>query len=512
MVDVLLSIAPAAVAGLALSSLLEVLLNPRPLPIWRRPLAAFLIHCGLWLLLFAGELLLFRRPWFAMANVQALLLLVVLVNNAKFASLREPFIFQDFDYFIDALRHPRLYLPFLGIWRTLAAIAGFGAALFGGLTLETPLTAAFPITLFLAGVLVVLALGITLVVPGQRNGLNVSLDPLTDLRRFGLLASLWHYGWAERSTPVTLPAASHVPLPSENRAGERPNLVMVQSESFFDPRRSYPGIRPDLLRCFDKLKADAICHGLLEVPAWGANTVRTEFEVLSGLNSASLGIHRFNPYRRLARQPLTTIASTLKSQGYRTICIHPYPARFYDRDQVFPLLGFDEFIDINAFAGTEKTGPYIGDIACAKKVCALLEASGRQSEQPLFLFVITMENHGPLHLEKVLPEDLPQLYSSPPPPGCDDLAIFLRHIANADRMIGMLRQCLEASDMEGWLCFFGDHVPIMATVYEKLGDPDGKTDYAIWKSGNTKGVPVSKDIKAEQLGALLLTEMGVVGR
>lgn len=498
-------------AGLALSFLLELLLNPRPRPFWQRPLAASLLHCGLWLLLFAGELLLFRRPWFAMANVQALLLLVVLVNNAKVHSLREPFIFQDFDYFTDALKYPRLYLPFLGVWRTVAAIAGFGVALFGGLTLETPLTALFSIALFLTGALVVLALGITLLFLGDCIGRNITLDPLTDLRQLGLLASLWQYGRAERSTSVTLPTANHAPLPSKNRTGKRPNLVLVQSESFFDPRRNYPGIRPDLLRSFDTLKADAVCHGLLEVPAWGANTVRTEFEVLSGLNAASLGIHRFNPYRRLARQRLTTIASSLKSQGYRTVCIHPYPAGFYNRDQVFPLLGFDEFIDIKAFAGAEKIGPYIGDVVCVEKVCALLEASGKQVNQPLFLFVITMENHGPLHLEKIHPEDLSRLYSSPPPSGCDDLTAFLRHLENADRMIGMLRQGLEVSEREGWLCFFGDHVPIMRSVYERLGYPDGKTDYVVWESGNTKGMPVSKVIKAEQLAALLLGEMGLVG-
>ena len=91
------------------------------------------------------------------------------------------------------------------------------------------------------------------------------------------------------------------------------------------------------------------------------------------------------------------------------MCVHPYPASFYNRDKVFPLLGFDEFIDIHSFDGVAKTGPYIGDIALAEKVCAVLRDS---SSQPIFIFVITMENHGPLHLEKVQDGDVEHLYSS----------------------------------------------------------------------------------------------------
>jgi hypothetical protein len=76
-------------------------------------------------------------------------LAVVLVGNAKEASLREPFVFMDFEYFTDAIKHPRLYLPFLGLWRAIAlgiiAVAVIGAALWA----ETPLTAQMPWLVFL---------------------------------------------------------------------------------------------------------------------------------------------------------------------------------------------------------------------------------------------------------------------------------------------------------------------------------------------------------------------------
>jgi phosphoglycerol transferase MdoB-like AlkP superfamily enzyme len=283
--------------------------------------------------------------------------------------------------------------------------------------------------------------------------------------------------------------------------------VVVQSESFFDVRDIFAGIRPEILREFDLLKTSAASWGKLAVPAWGANTVRTEFAFLSGLNAENIGVHRFNPYRKLARQGVPTLAGFLKNLGYRTVCVHPYPASFYTRNKVFPLLGFDEFIDIRSFEGVERTGPYVGDVALAEKVCALLEAS---SVQPIFVFVITMENHGPLHWEKVQEGDEERLYLSPPPDTCDDLTIYLRHLHNADRMAGMLRNKMVALPGVSWLCWFGDHVPIMSKVYGAIGVPDGQTDYLIWGKGDRPCDGVRLDMEVENLGNVLLTRMGLV--
>jgi len=172
-------------------------------------------------------------------------------------------------------------------------------------------------------------------------------------------------------------------------------------------------------------------------------------------------------------------------------------------------LGFDEFIDIESFKGIEKTGPYIGDVALAEKVCSLLEDS---SSQPIFVFVISMENHGPLHMEKVKLGDEERLYSHPPPQDCDDLTIYLRHLKNADRMAGMLRDKMKKLSGDSWLCWYGDHVPIMPEVYSAMSIPPGETDYFIWGSGNN--VSVSKvdaqKVKIENLSYSLLLKMGLL--
>jgi phosphoglycerol transferase MdoB-like AlkP superfamily enzyme len=301
---------------------------------------------------------------------------------------------------------------------------------------------------------------------------SASFDPAADMHMLGLFGSFVAYARAERQPMQLSPRFAALP----EVAGDSPHLVVVQSESFFDARRTCASIHPDVYAWLDRVNMEAQEYGALEVPAWGANTVRSEFAFLSGLHPGQLGVHRFNPYRRLGQ--VESLAHVLQRAGYRTVCVHPYIASFYGRDHVLPKLGFDDFIDISAFGPEDFSGPYVGDIAVAKKVAELLGAAAA----PLFVFVITMENHGPLHLEKVAPGDIEQLYQSPPPPGFDDLTIYLRHIRNAGHMQESLCAAMQKQSRPGILCWYGDHVPILPRVYRHAEFSDGRTDYFLWRS------------------------------
>lgn len=468
-----ISVVWASLTGLALSVVIERLLKRRPPLV--RPWAAWGLHAGLWLTIHAAITLLLGRPWFAGAVVLALLLTLVLVNNAKVSALREPFVFQDYEYFTDAIRHPRLYIPFLGWWKFFGAAAGVISAVMVGFWGEPTPEHRFAWQGQLAASVILAGTGISLLALASRKSLPVSFQPDRDIFNLGFIACLWRYGEEERCPLVV---ASPFDFIVPRNGGEKlPHLIAVQSESFFDARSLYSGIRSDVLKEFDLLKAEAVCHGRLKVPAWGANTVRSEFAFLSGISDDKLGVHRFNPYRAIAAGlELPSLASFLKGLGYHTICIHPYPASFYQRDRVSPRLGFTEFLDIREFDRNLCFGPYISDVAVADKIAEIVhEASG-----PVFIFAITMENHGPLHLEQVVPPDITALYSEPPPAGCDDLTIYLRHLRNADQMAAKLRLLLSECDGPASLCWFGDHVPIMPAVYESFGVPNGEVEYVLW--------------------------------
>lgn len=495
MIDV--SLLPVAVIGLGLSVLVERLLVPRPA--LKRPLDCWLLHAGLWCVGFAVLHGLTARPVFSGVNLLLLWLLIVLVSNAKYHSLREPFVCADFEYFSDAVKFPRLYLPFFGIGKAALLAMGFLVYLWAGLSFEVPKAR--------GEALLPLVLGLGMLRLGHRP-VRPSFDAERDVLGWGLAASLWRYFWAARAvvdkTGLGSPFAAPAPTLSHPApATQLPDLVSIQSESFFDVRSLWAGVRPDVLKQFDRLASESLAHGKLQVAAWGANTVRTEFAYLTGIPAERLGVHRFNPYRVLARQGLPSIAAHMKALGYRTVCIHPYDGSFYGRDKVLPALGFDEFIDVRAFEPSQKAGPFIGDCAVAEKIRVLLQDPMRK--QPLFVHAITMENHGPLHLESVTDAELPGWFDRPLQAGMKDLAPYLRHIGNADRMLGMLRDTLQGLPGEALLCFFGDHVPILPEVYQAIGAPAGDTDYLIWSNRRQPGSRATP-IRVEALSSAVLAE------
>ena len=246
-------------------------------------------------------------------------------------------------------------------------------------------------------------------------------------KKYGLLASLWGYSWQAKtshhqdqikatlqSSPMRKPVVEEV---------ARPHVITIQSESFFDARRLHPSIKTSLLKNFDQLCSESKLSGRLNVPAWGANTMRTEFSVLTGIPSHKLGLYRFYPYQYLSSESIHSLASYYQQQGYYCVCIHPHPVSFFGRDRIFPKMGFDEFIDIESFNKNNTFGPYIKDAAVTEKIIETLAAQ----DKPVFIFAITMENHGPLHLEKTTEEDIARLYDESPPQPHNDLTVYLRH-------------------------------------------------------------------------------------
>jgi len=460
--------AAAVLAGIFFSLELERLARPS-CPGLSRPLFASVLHAGLLLMAWAVVLLIVRRPVFALLLVLAGQFLVILVSNAKYRALREPFLFSDFGIFSQTLKHPRLYLPFLGVGRIFLAAAGGAISVAVGWFVESP---APDFTAWSGGgaMLALLLLGI-----GSAASPRPSLTPERDVAAHGLFTSIARY-WLREKTVAPVRRTSLPKLPGASH--DRPDIVVIQSESFFDARRLFAGIKPDVLDNYDTACASAYMHGRLQVPAWGANTMRPEFCFLTGLASDTLDVHRFNPYRRVARRPIRALPAVLREAGYRTACIHPHPARFFRRDRAFPNLGFEHFMDIREFRNAKKRGPYTGDEAVTDKLIEeLSHANG-----PVFLFAITMENHGPLHLEKVSEEEIKDYFTVAPPQSCSDLQVYLRHLRNADQQLGRLRSALEARSRPYVLVFYGEHLPSMPDVYQELGFPDGRTDYLVESS------------------------------
>ena len=461
------------------------------------------------------------RPVFAGVTIASICTGFGYADRAKRAVLGEPIVYTDVFQAFDIFRHPRLALPFPNLSLILAGLFGAIGLIALWFHVEPPVWSLPP-----GQVLVVIVCAVLLghflggpALPFVEHFLRrfePSSDPNADAQRFGVLGLQLIYGFlarAQRSGRRISAAREAERKASRSRSADAlfarvGPVVMVQCESFFDARRLSPAIPNDLLPNFDACRRTAQ-WGRLKVPCWGANTVRTEFAVLSGLSQSQLGFDRFNPYHGFARAPVPTLAWTLQAAGYRTICIHPFDRRFYGRHEVMPNLGFDEFIGEEAFADAERINGYVSDVAVAKLAKKLVEERGPR----VFLFLITMENHGPWPAdpnEALTKPLLPETIRARLAPGeRASLTRYLRSLVGTDTMLGILTQVLGRS---GVLAMYGDHLPSFPGIFSQFGVRDFRSDYLLWRAAPTAQAVRRLDLAAHELSGALFQFAGAHSR
>jgi hypothetical protein len=432
-------------------------------------------------------------------------------DRVKRIVLGEPVVFADRAELIEVVRHPKLYLAFVGTGRMILATVAIVLAIVWIIDLEPPLWPVHPIPGLLLAVVAAVIGRLLFVIPSSRplcdrladayRTLEPSRDPMVDAERFGLLATCIIHATLARSERADRQRAAQArtwpALPANGP------ILIVQGESFVDAGRLDPALAAHLPN-FARLRAESVQHGKLAVPCWGANTIRSELAVLTGLSADDIGLDRFNPYEHFARVPLPSLAHQARAAGYKTICIHPYDADFYYRDKVMPLLGFDRFIGVEGFAGAPRNGPYVSDVAVAECMGRLVREHGPR----ILVFAITMENHGPWDAEhdSLPPAALPEAWRGLP--DAAEIARWLRHLQSTDAMIPILQKAIAATGSPGWLVFYGDHQPSLSGAFRAPGADDRKSDYAIWGSNRKAGK--GADIAAEEIAGSLMNAMGVI--
>jgi hypothetical protein len=461
--------------------------------------------------LFGAGLLLIAtgRPIFVGFFVLSLGAGFALADRSKREALREPVVFSDMSELRHVFTHPQLYLPFAGpslvIGGTLATLA-LGIAL---LWLEPPLWRpdALLIVLLFAAVCAIgsaisqePALGTAAAVLRHLDPIG---EPVEDTAALGPFSALLVYGVIARAERATRQAL-HAPMrgPSVVGAAAAVPLVLVQCESFFGARRVSPSVPKDLLPGFDAcLQRGGATFGRLEVAGWGANTMRAEFAVLTGIRDWDLGYDRFNPYHAFARAPIASLAWRLRREGYRTLCLHPFDRSFFRRDLTLRALGFETFLGRETLGGSNRP-PYFSDPDLAQEVLRVLDDSGPRT----FIFVITMGNHGPW-LETGLPID-PDLRRRFDPAGVPQGGQFLRYLdglVRSDEMLQILAEGLGPRQRDGVFGFYGDHLPSLPLAFDRLGFNEWASDYVVMD-----GAPASVrqlDLPAHHLPRVILDRL-----
>lgn len=241
----------------------------------------------------------------------------------------------------------------------------------------------------------------------------------------------------------------------------KPNIIVVLSESFWDPTvLPHLAYSDDPISFFREMQEKYI-SGKMVSPVFGGSTANVEFEILTGLST------KFLPQGAIAYQQFVTklipaIPSLLKTNGYVCTAIHPYHEWFYKRGQVYQYLGFDKFYSLKDFEDAEIRGEYVADLEVSKKIISVV----KETEEPSFIFAVTMQNHGPYppNRYKDTQKDIiikGKLSSE----SLEIIATYTQGLYDADKALEYLIKNIDIIDEPTAIIFLGDHLPYLGKDY-----------------------------------------------
>ncbi|HEY6640853.1 LTA synthase family protein [Povalibacter sp.] len=306
-----------------------------------------------------------------------------------------------------------------------------------------------------------------------------------------------------RDAGLTPPEAAEVLA----AADELPDIIIVQSESLLDPAR-LPGTAGAVL---SRMHASAArgWSGDLYVPTFGGGTIRTEFEVLTGLPLAAFPHVRY-PYLQLTRREFPGLVRLLGEQGYRTLAIHPNGGAFWNRNHAFRVMGFDRFMDSSEFEDAHRYGWYVSDAALTDKIIAEMTDDGA----PQLIMGISIQNHGPYAPHGELQADAATAADAALSEEAREMfATYVSLLRATDEQIGRLVDFVESRSRRTLLLVYSDHLPPLNAVYESVGFQDGRPareQPVPWMLfDNRSNDSLSRDIASWSLPGMLLSRAGI---
>ena len=249
---------------------------------------------------------------------------------------------------------------------------------------------------------------------------------------------------------------------------ELPNIIVIMDEAFSDPailgdftvNQDYMPFVHSLLE-----GTENTVSGWLNVSVLGGNTANTEFEYLTGNTMAFLPQGSI-PYQQYINESAPSLASHLASLGYQTVAMHPYNASGWDRDTVYPAMGFSEMYFLPDFENPHKVRNYVSDQSDFEKIIEIYENKG---DSPLFLFNVTMQNHSS-YTESFDNFD-PQIEVEG---GSQTLNNYLSLLSLSDEALSELIAYFEGQEEDTVIVFFGDH-QTTNSVIEPILKQNGKS-------------------------------------
>lgn len=255
------------------------------------------------------------------------------------------------------------------------------------------------------------------------------------------------------------------------------NIITIQVESLENILIGKKYFGQEITPNINKILSSSIYFDNFHEQVKEGNSSDAELLALTSMYPISNG----SAFLRFGQNNYVTLPKLLKENGYTSVAIHGDDKQFWNRDIVFPALGFDRYVSEENFTDKKSCGLGILDQSLFSQ--SILEIN--KLNKPYNLFIITITSHIPYKLDKE--------YQSLDLPEEDDTSNYLQSIHYTDKVFGDFYNSLEAAGVmdDTVLVIYGDHEGIHKYYDTALPDNNYEVPLIIHAPG-MKGYEVSK--------------------
>lgn len=298
---------------------------------------------------------------------------------------------------------------------------------------------------------------------------------------------------------------------NEPATKEYPNIIVIQLESIFDTKYMKDlRVTERVMTTLANLK-EKYSSGLFTVPAVGAGTANTEFEVQTGMSTQFFGAGEY-PFKTVMKsKSCDSMAYDLKRYGYATAGFHNNDATFYERYIDYSNLGFDVFTAMEHMYFLQYTprGWAKDNILDNEMIERMKQTEGRD-----YITTITVQAHG--RYPKKHTDTLTHI-------GCyftgqyeGDIEkeaaweYYINQCRETDNMIKDLIKGLEELNEPTVVFMYGDHLPSLNLSETDLRNITlYQTEWVMWDNIGLKRE--YKDMTAYQASTYIFNRLDIDG-
>ena len=483
---------------------------------------------ALFVLLFSAMFALTGQWQRGLNFASVLFVVLMLFHRMKIHYYKQPLLISDF-WLVTDWRNWETLLHYKGaIFGVLGLLGLLGYAIFGWSDVETASTG-FRV---FAAILAATSFGLMWHYSKDPDATKVWLDSLPDDGRDvflnlpmscrGVFFKVPEFEgnsqkFKEKMTALLSEKAEGKTESAEKPDAEKPDIVVCLQESTLNPHQfDFDAETIPPFSMFNK-QEDTAFVSPLRVHTVGGATWKSEFAFLAGVPSTDFGALASGVFYSVVPHLQTGFIKNLREQGYFCVALSPFTKGNYNAKPAYDHFGFDLMLqpqDLGYPASISKNLWHISSeemMYYTKLILQKQHPSLENVQQPMFVYVLTMKEHGPYNTNMPNHFNLASKRLGGKAISC--LNDYIDRIDSLNEAIEGLNDYLKSRETPYVFGYFGDHqVAFDNQLPPKKGNfanPDYVTQFVIRTNRKTDFVQQQDFLDLAFVGGVLLDVAGL---